>query len=264
MFFMRYSKSLISALLFFGYFCFGEALANEPTPWEITIAGGTAELDAQDFTTHIYPTLIPGDKNQQQNAEDWKAWTVQAGVGYRFYLWETKRYSDEIQWLPLLVPQINFYYLKGNVDGTVNKYYEYPEIDPNCDVDYSVGVSSSRLMADVNLTFISWRNYALYGKAGIGPSWNQVDYHAKEGPSSQELSLNQQTDTNFAYEFGGGARVAITKQLDLSLEYLYSGFTHLELNNHGTLEGAGDLNDIENESFNLSSQAVLLGVNVTF
>ena len=260
---MPYNKSLLFTLLLSPLYHV-QAIANDTTPWEINLAGGTAELNAQDFTTNIYPDLlISSDKNQQKNADDWKAWTIQAGVGYRFYLWDAKRYSDEIQWLPLLIPQINFYYLKGNVNGRVDKYYEYP-MDPDCDVDYSVGVSSSRVMADLNLMFVSWRNYSLYGKAGIGPSWNRVDYRSKEGAASEEIHLNPQTDTNFAYEFGGGARVAITQHVGLSLEYLYTGFTHLDLNNKGTLEGTGDLDDVDSDHFNLSSQAVLLGVDVNF
>lgn len=260
---MRYNNSFIFSLLFLIQLYCGQVLANDLSPWQITLSGGTAELNAQDFTTNIYPNQTPSDKNQQQNAENWKAWTVQAGLGYRFFLWDAKGYSNDIQWLPLLVPQINFYYLQGNVNGTVNKYYEYP-IDPDCDVNYSVGVSSSRLMADLNLTFISWRNYSLYGKAGIGPSWNQVNYHSKEGPSSDTIYLDRQIDTNFAYEFGGGAQVDITKNLGLSLEYLYTGFTQLELNNEGSQEGVGELDDVDSEHFNLSSQAVLLGIYVNF
>lgn len=258
---MRYNKSLLSVFLLFMQFYHGSALAEDNDSWEITLAGGTAELSAQDFASNIYSN--PSDKNQQQNAGDWKAWTVQAGVGYRLPLWGAEDYSEEIQWLPLLVPQINYYYLEGDIAGRVDKYYGYP-IDDNCDVDYSVSFASSRLMADINLTFISWRNYSLYGKAGIGPSWNRLDYFSKEGPASKELRINPQTDTNFAYEFGGGARIAVTEQLYLSLEYLYAGFTELALNNQGTLEEVGELDDFESENFNLTSQEVLLGINFTF
>lgn len=255
-------KRLPLWLFFISCYC-GTGLANNQTPWEITLSGGSAQLNAQDFTTNLYPNQTPDDKNQQQNAGEWKAWTVHAGIGYRFFLGDAKNSSQDIQWLPLFIPQLNFYYLQGNIEGRVDKYYEYP-IDPNCDVGYSTRVSSSRLMADTNLTLISWHRYSLYAKAGVGLAWNQVDYHSTDGPYSQTLSLAQQTDTNFAYEFGGGARVDINPYVGFSVEYLYTGVMQLELNNKGALADVGEIGDMESEPFNLSSQAILLGVYVVF
>ena len=81
--------------------------------------------------------------------------------------------------LPAIEPQINTYFLQGNNNGDVDLF---TNLSPGngSEGDYSIELQSTRLMFDLALTFATYRNLSIYGIAGIGPSWNRIDYESKE------------------------------------------------------------------------------------
>lgn len=254
------STLLISTLSFAEH----EVEDNEHEPyWELLLFGGTAELNTDNTTITTYDYL-PADKIKQNNEGSWKSWTIQAGVGYVVPLFGAERLSDEVQWFPAIEPQLNVYYLKGNVDGNVDRYYKYPDVDPSNDTGYKMDIESTRLMLDVALTFVSWRNVSLYGIAGIGPSWNRVGFHGKENDCVEAVNLSQDTTTNFAYEFGGGLSYLLNEHLSLTAEYLYTGFNDIAIGDSGHLGNGAELSDVDSKDFDLHSQAVFAGFRLAF
>ncbi len=232
------------------------SIAKEYEPyWSILLSGGLASLDAQNSIIYLMQDA-PGDELNQSNSNDWKSWTVQLGVGYAIPLFDSKEYSDELQWFPLIEPQIKAYYLQGNIDGHVDMFYQYP--GDYYDTDYTTDFESTRLMFDLALTFASYRNLSVYGLAGLGPSWNRVNYHAKENICWQSVNLDAKTSTNFAYEFGGGLNYSLNEHIAITSEYLYTGFDNIQLSNEGD-SGTQSLEEVSAGDFDLHSQAVFLG-----
>ena len=227
--------------------------------WEFQLFGGTANLDADNVVlSNLAPFSEEADKAIQNNQGDWKSWTVQAGMGYVIPLFDSERFSDELQWLPAIKPQINAYYLKGNIEGDLYRYYQYTDL---ISTDYKMDFESTRLMFDVALTFASWRNVSVYGIAGIGPAWNRIGFLYGEY-STPEVKLNKHTQTNFAYEFGGGLTYALSEHLSITAEYLYTGFNDVELGDSGNIGHDLPISEVKSNSFDLNSQAVLVGFNL--
>jgi opacity protein-like surface antigen len=230
---------------------------EEATPyWEILGMGGFGAFDAGDSTLDITGSEV--DKLVQTNENDWETWTAQLGVGYVIPLFDAEEYSDEIQWFPAIEPQLNVYYLEGDIVGDVYRF-ESPDFN---EADYSINLKSTRLMFDVALTLASWRDLSVFALAGIGPSWNRLDFssHIDEGVDCDlnDVGVDSHTDTNFAYEFGGGVTYELTEHLALSAEYLFTGFDDLKLGN------SDDVEDLDPSDFHLNSSAFLFGLRVMF
>ncbi len=101
--------------------------------WQFSLSGGTAALDTGNVEMRLSSTQ---DNNLIQGNEDqWKAGTGQAGLAYVIPLWENSH------WFPSIAPQFNYYYLKGNISGHVDRYRQF-DIDCN-DVSYQIGSSSA-------------------------------------------------------------------------------------------------------------------------
>lgn len=223
--------------------------------WEISFLGGPAILHAQNTVLEV--TNIESDKTFQKNQGNWKYWTAELGLGYAIPLYGVTRYSNQIQWFPIIEPQINAYYLQGNVEGNVRLYYQYPS---NLINDYTIEFDSTRLMFDAALTFFSWHTISVNGIAGIGPSWNRVGYSSKQAEHCDEVFLDKHTRTNFAYEFGGSINYSLSEPISFSVEYLYTGFNNVALSKNGHVGNNRILSGIESSAFNLNSQAVLFGI----
>jgi hypothetical protein len=226
--------------------------------WEVIMMGGTASLDAENTTIDM--TADETDQLQQRNDGDWKSWTANLGVGYVIPIFDSVVYSDEVQWLPAVEPQINGYFLKGNINGNVDRYYEFP--GNFSDTDYSMELESTRVMFDVSLTLASYRNLSIYAIAGIGPSWNRIDFETPNCAPGEEIEIDPHTTVNFAYEFGGGINYALTEHIALTVEYLYTGFNDLRLDDDGEVGGVDQ--ELKSDDFDLSSQAVLFGIRYAF
>ncbi|MFA6037542.1 MAG: outer membrane beta-barrel protein [Legionellales bacterium] len=226
--------------------------ATEPF-FEILVMGGIATLDATDTSLQISDSET--DKLIQTNDGNWESWTGQVGVGYVSPLTHELQTGD-VQWFPLITPQINLYYLDGDdIQGDV---YQFESADFD-NLDYNMDFQSTRLMFDLGLTLAAIDRFSVYAIAGAGIAWNKTDLNAN--PNQQGIDcgaigfdIDSKTSSSFAYEFGGGMTYAAMDNLAISLEYLYTGFTDVELGNDS------DEFDIESQDLDINSQAVLLGL----
>ncbi|MFA6036942.1 MAG: outer membrane beta-barrel protein [Legionellales bacterium] len=235
-----------------------QEITNDANPWEILLLGGIASLDAD--STLIYASDIQTDKISQTNDDDWKSWSVQLGLGYTIPLSDDEYEAEDLTWFPSIQPQINLYYLQGNIDGYVDRFYQY---EGNfSDTDYQSNFESTRLMFDLALTIAAYQNFSVFALAGVGPAWNRVSYDTGVNNEAQ-LHLNEQNQTNFAYEFGAGVSYALSEQLSITGEYLFTGFTNVELGENGT-EGHNIETHVETEDFDLNAQTLLLGLRFGF
>jgi len=221
------------------------SLAMAEDSWQISFAGGFATLAADNMV--LYVTEYEHDKAIQTNDDDWKSWTAQVGIGYVIPLF------NNTQWFTTIEPQINGYFLQGNINGYVDRFYQY---DIDCeDVDFQMDLISRRVMFDLALNVATWKNLSVYGIAGIGAAWNTISYHHDADEFYLPVYIKGHTQTDFAYEFGGGLSYALLENLSLTAEYLYTGFSDLSLD---------DSSGVESDDFSLNSQAVLFGFNFGF
>jgi len=214
--------------------------------WEFLALGAFGAVDTSDFV--ISETESWKDKFSP-NDESWEAWSAQLGVGYMIPLFDAEEYSDEVQWFPGIEPQLNVYYLDGNTDGDVY-LFESPDFN---NARYGLDIESTRLMFDTALTFASWRNVSVYGLAGLGIAWNHVGFNiTPDDDCPYTLYPESRSQTNFAYEFGGGVTFDITERVAFSAEYLYTGFSDVDVK----------MNGYESDNIELNSQAVFFGFRV--
>lgn len=226
--------------------------------WEIIMMGGPGPMrSAQDIDLDI--SSVETDKLIQTNSDNWTAWTGQLGTGYIAPLGGAAAYSTHVQWFTAVEPQMNVYYLQGDLKGNVDRYANYAG-DFN-DNKYTMEIKSTRLMADVALTVASWRRLSTYVIGGIGPSWNSMDYNAPETVCVQEVEMNS-SDVNFAWEVGAGLTYSFNRHFGASLEYLYASIYDLELGDDAEI---GEVNsEIGSDGFDLVAQTVFLGLRYAF
>lgn len=118
-------------------------------------------------------------------------------------------------------------------------------------------------MLDASLTVMSWRKFSLYAIGGVGVSWNTLDLDSNGNDCVQSYEIDD-NDTNFVWEVGAGVTYAFTPHFALSFEYLFTEFENLQLGEKAELADGTVLTDIESDSFNLDSQALMLGLRYAF
>lgn len=224
--------------------------------FQVSIAGGIASLDV-DGTFDATEV----ETNSLHSEEEWDSWTAMVGVGYVFPLFEMEDDEDEeFFWFPTITPQLNLYYLGGgDVDGDVHRFQSH---DFN-QADFDLDLNSTRLMLDFDLAVANYEEFTLYALAGLGIAWNDTDFsvRAKEGECD---SLNQDFDGNndasFAFEFGGGLDYAFAEDMSIYLEYLWTDLGDADLSGSSD-DDHHDFDDGTDSDIDLTSQAVLLGLN---
>jgi opacity protein-like surface antigen len=227
--------------------------------WEVILMSGIASLDTQGTNFQMTPTQLDG--LQPADAEFGEAWTIQLGVGYAIPLFDAEVDSDEVQWFTAIEPQINGYYLNGDVNGNVDRYADFAgDFD---DTEYNMDIKSTRVMFDLALTIVSYDEFSLYAIGGIGPSWNDFDLTEFENDCVEEVRFDGD-DVNLAYEFGGGISFAGSENATISLQYLYTNFLDLEFDNNAAIGDGSEITDIESDDFDFSSQALVLGLRYAF
>lgn len=243
-----------AALLAISPTAFSEEAEYEPF-FEILVMGGWSFADMTDATMTINEVEV--DKLEQTNEGDWNAWTAQLGLGYVYFLTDDFD-TDDLQWFPVINPQLNLYYFNTNdIEGDVLRFE-----DPNANqMDYDMHFNSTRLMFDVALTVAQLQEFSIYAIAGAGVSWNNVDDFSateKDGVDCgiQPIDLDSNSSTSFAYEFGGGLSYAINTDLSVSVEYLYAGINDIDLGNDEDVENL----NVAGSDFDINTQSVLLGL----
>jgi opacity protein-like surface antigen len=109
-------------------------------------------------------------------------------------------------------------------------------------------------MLDTALTVAQWRQYSIYGIAGIGAAWNHISYRDRDNSNAPCSLFNvgvNKSKAHFVWEAGAGAVYAFNDTARLSLEYLYTDFGRLSASSNGS-----------SINFNLHAQAVLLGLHL--
>lgn len=228
--------------------------------FELILMGGIGTIDADDATVQV--TEVETDTLTQTNDDDWRSsWTGQIGLGYVYPLAEDFD-TDDLQFFSVINPQLNVYYTGGDIDGDVLQFGD-PDFN---NMDYDMDFNSIRLMFDVALTVLQLQEFSLYAIGGLGIAWNNVDFNAEAEEDCECGAANYDTDsdwsTGLAYEFGGGISYALTTDVSLSLEYLYTGFNDVEIGDSDDDEAFENDLDIEGSKFDLNTQMVLLGLRV--
>ena len=129
---------------------------------------------------------------------------------------------------------------------------------------YKLPVESFSLMFDTALTVMSFEQYSLYAKGGVGTAWNRTSFRAtdKNGTpnKNQHLNVNATTRSNFAWEAGAGLVYVFNTRFALSLEYLYTDFGRKTIQAN-KFTGAITSPAIAPAEFELTSQTALLGLH---
>ncbi len=253
---MKSSHYLFPALIMFAAST-SLAYANEgefEPFFEAVIMGGIASLHAGDSTIDM--TASETDKLVQTNENDWNSWIGQLGLGYVFQLTDEWA-SGEVQWFPLITPQLNLYVLgNGEIKGDM---YQYESAALN-NLDYTADFNSTRVMFDLNVTLAAIEQFSVYALAGAGIAWNTIDFQATPNLNglacgANGFNIESASSTSFAYEFGAGLTYAMADDIALSLEYLYTGLNDVGIGNEDDIGF-----DLQSADFDMNTQAVLFGV----
>lgn len=204
------------------------------------------------------------DRLVQSGNNNWNNLAAQLGVGYVHYFRDPQQYPDSVLWFPSIEPEVNGYYLGDR--GIKGDVWRFERADFN-ELTYKMPIKSMRIMLDGALTIVTVKQrLSLYAKGGIGNAWNRASYSdADKGDATcalQGLHLNAATHSNFSWETGAGLIYALNHRVGLSLEYLYADLGTMKTSATGNT-GTIMTPVIVPASFDLNSQAVLLGLHVS-
>lgn len=233
--------------------------AHTPGYFDVIAAGSISQVKAGNGRMGI--TSDETDTLVQTNDNNWNSWGGQLGLGYVYFLGNSQRNSEQLQWFPMFEPELNVYYNRYKNKGNVYRFGS-PEFN---DLTYSMPFQSTRVMLDGALTIESWRQFSTYVIGGIGNSWNRIGYSdafkSSDGCSVQNLSLSNKTSSKFVWELGAGIAYAINNTVGLSFQYLYTDYGTLSTTAQGNT-GALTLPLLSPARFTLHTQALLLGLHV--
>jgi opacity protein-like surface antigen len=236
-----------------------EVFAHSPGHFEILGGPGISQLSAGNSPLGI--TSSETDQIVQTNANSWNTLAAQLGVGYVHYFGDAQQYSDQVQWFPSIEPELNVYYLSSHsINGNVLRFNSAAFND----LTFDIPIRSTRLMLDAALTVASWKQLSVYVLGGIGNAWTRVGYSdAVKGGlpcPEQRISLNNKTNSNFAWEAGAGMTFAFNNRFALSIEYLYAGLGNVKTAGSGNTGLSAPV--IVPARFNLKSGAGLLALHI--
>jgi outer membrane autotransporter protein len=235
-----------------------KSLEHTPGYFELIGAGSLSAVIANNgqlgVTSDEIDTLVGTNRNA------WNFWGGQLGLGYVYFLFNAQKYSDNIQWLPRIEPELNVYYSSYTNAGDI---YRFGSSAFNS-LTYTIPVDSTRLMFDGALTVASWRQISAYLIGGLGNAWNRIGYRDEVKNTLcnvENLNLNNNSSSNFVWEAGAGLAYDINKHIAISFEYLYTNFGTLNTSVNGNIDGI-TTPLISPASFNLATQGLLLGLHI--
>ena len=162
-------------------------------------------------TTEI--TTQETDKNILRHIN--RSTTYQVGVGYHFFQesLQTRSFLND------LFVQVNL--VRNNATAT-GQVWAFGRSDFNA-FSFQAPLRSTRLMIDVEPSLFTVQHCSPYPIVGAGVSWNRATF-SENAFSADDVSgavaLPAHTRANFAYELGFGIRDTLTKNINISLEYL--------------------------------------------
>lgn len=215
-----------------------------------TAVAGTSWLGISSFETD---TLVETNKNR------W-APIGQVGIGYVYPFSRDTIAANSLQWFPSIGLQLNGYFASFKPRGDVLRFGS----DDFNEFVYRTDINSSRLMLDTELTAATWRALSLFAIAGIGASWNNIDYSDTENGSTScdidSIHLDSHTSSNIAYELGGGLKLAVSSRIKVTLEYLYANLGRISTADQGHNNFSSFT--VVPADFRLYSNEVLLGLRI--
>lgn len=241
--------------------CTATFAAHSPAHFEVIGAVSSSRVHTGNTTLGV--TTNETDTLVQTNDDfrHWNSWGFQVGLGYVYFLGNSRQFSNNTQWFPMVEPELNLYFNDYDVSGNVNRFGN-PAFN---ELNYKQRIRSTRVMFDLALTLLSKQQFSAYVIAGIGQAWNDASYSdAANGNAScniQGLNLGGRTNAHFAWEAGAGIVYALNDVAGLSFEYLYTNFGRIRNPSSGNT-GVITMPTIVPGSFNFHTQAFLLGVHV--
>lgn len=229
---------ILLAMLFslFSQSTFSKCCPSQPpicTPecgyFELIAGFGAARLNA-GHPSITFPGIGAARLNHNNNSQ---AGDATAGIGYVFPLINEPCGTNEIAWLPAFSTQLNFHHISRSIRGELTH-----RSNPN-HRDYDLDLNNNRLMFDFSLSLFTLQRFSVYAIAGAGEAWTRVGYNQRPDRDliGADISLNSRRNSGFVSELGGGATLAVTNSLSVSLQYLYTNFYNVRTGNTGTLSG---------------------------
>jgi opacity protein-like surface antigen len=114
-------------------------------------------------------------------------------------------------------------FFNDNFERTGQVYqYQLPQFN---NYRYKADMNSARLLlnGEVDLHPL-WHGLTFFAEGGVGGAYNRIQYSetAEPGISGGELDMPSNLRLNFAYDVGGGVKLPIGSNLELSFRYLYT------------------------------------------
>ncbi|MCW8397824.1 outer membrane beta-barrel protein [Legionella sp. PATHC038] len=126
---------------------------------------------------------------------------------------------------------------------------------------YQLYFENTRLLAQLSVDVITYKQVSLYLKGGIGEGWSRLRYH--DCPNEEDLggglSLYPKNSSHFVADVGTGINYHYTERLSYSLSYLYTNYGHIAASNHGHLNKQPVT--ISPPTFSIDSHALLVGIH---
>lgn len=122
-------------------------------------------------------------------------------------------------------------FFNQNFDRTGQVYqYQLPQFN---NYRYKADLNSAQLLlnGEVDLHPL-WHGLTFFAEGGVGGAYNQVKYSetAQPGIIGGELNMPSNLTMNFAYDIGGGVKLPVSSNLELSFRYLYTNPGDAETN----------------------------------
>jgi opacity protein-like surface antigen len=206
-------------------------------------SSGSAIYNASSLETD---TLYVDDRS---SLPTWKL-----GLGYHFF---TNELAQRSFFNDLLV-EFNYYHGEQTLSGPV---WWYAPSQAFNNYNFNAPIESSRYMLDVKPSLFTYDHLSFYPIVGAGLAVNIASYQESAisgAQSSTELNVGNHTSDNFSYDLGAGIRANLSDHLEATLEYLYSNLGQV------AIDGQTSPNNsvISLPKFNVSSQAVMFGINI--
>lgn len=178
---------------------------------ELSAGLGPTWAHAGDSTTVV--TTQETDTNIANRVN--RSTTYQVGVGYHLFaqsLQDRKFFND-------LLVQLN---LSRNNATTTGNVLEFGSSDFNA-FSFNAPIRSTTLLFNIKPSLFTVAHCSPYPIVGAGVSWNRAAFseHAFSADDADgAIVLPAHTQKNFAYDIGFGVRNSLTRNINISLEYL--------------------------------------------
>lgn len=230
---------------------------DDDSYFQLSLSAGIANASQHD--SELVVTQSETDILKQTNDNNWSGWTVQFGLGYvvpLYWEWNDEDESEtQIQWLNAITPQLNLYILNGtDLTGEVKRFNDSDDVDAT----YNMQFDSTRLMFDTAINILSVRDFSFFAMAGLGIAWTSTDFVMLHDSHVRidDLDLGASNDSDFAYEFGGGINYYIDEDFDISLQYLYTRFSNVNVS------GQDENFKVYSSDLDIKTQSLLLGARI--